>query len=59
MKLIILSTFFEVDVRGSMYQILISFFEIGNVVYGSFALEALSKVDTLFFDLLNLSSLCG
>ena len=36
-----------------MSQVLVSFFEMGNVVYGSFIVEALSIVNTLFFDLLD------
>ena len=42
-----------------MCQILLSFFEIGNVVYGSFAIKALSIVDTLFCDLLDAMNLHG
>ena len=41
-----------------MYQILLLFFEMGNILYGSFAIEALSKVNSLFFDLLYLIRLC-
>ena len=50
--------FFEADAKGSMYQILVSLFEMDNVVYGLFAIEALSIVNTLFSDLLNLIILC-
>ena len=42
-----------------MCQIFVSFFEVGNVVYGSFAIKTLSILDTLFFDSLNLANLCG
>ena len=50
MQVIVLSTFFEVDVSlGSIYQILLSFFEINNVIYGLYALEVLFTIDTLYF----------
>ena len=52
--------FFKVDASlGPMSQIFVSFFEVGNVVYGSFAIKALSIVYTLFFDLLNHVTLCA
>ena len=50
--------FFEMNVRGSMCQILVLFFEMGNIAYGSFAVKNLSLVNTLFFDLMNLINLC-
>ena len=34
---------------NSMYQILISFFEMGDIVYGSYIVEAFSIIDTIFF----------
>ena len=51
--------FFEVEARSSMCQILVLFFKMGNLIYGSFAIEALSIVDTLFSNLLDFVSLCG
>ena len=48
----------EAHAKGSMFQILVSFFEMDNVVYGSFAIKALSIVETLFFDFLDLISVC-
>ena len=51
---------FEDDVGlGSICQILLSFFDMSNVVYGSVAIKALFIVNTLFSDLLNLISLCS
>ena len=45
MQVIVLSTFFEVDaILGSMYQILLSFLKMGNVVYGSFVVEAVFTI---------------
>ena len=42
--------FSEVDASlSSMCQILISFFKMDNVVFGSFAIKALSIVDTFLF----------
>ena len=41
-----------------MCQILVSFFEMGNVDNSLFVVEAFFIVDTLSFDLLNLISLC-
>ena len=41
-----------------MCWILVLVFDMGNVVYGSFAIEALSIVNTLFFNLLDFVSLC-
>ena len=60
MKVIVYYIFLEVDdILSSMCQILISFFEMDNLVYHSFALKDLFIVDTLFFDLFDSFSLCG
>ena len=40
-----------------MCQILVLFFEMDNIVYGSFVVQILSIVDTLFCDLLDLINL--
>ena len=52
---------FEIDASfcPNMCRILVSFFDMGNVVYGSFVVEALSIVDTLFFDLVDSIGICG
>ena len=42
-----------------MCQILVSFFEMGNVVYSSFIIEILCIVNALFFALLDPINLCG
>ena len=42
-----------------MYQFFVLFFEMDNVIYGLFALNALFIVDTLFSNLLNPLNLCG
>ena len=42
-----------------MCEIFVSSLEMGNVVYGSFVVGAISIVDMLFSNLLDPISLCG